>query len=156
MNAGRLASLEDRESWKVKQHMIEVMMLAPIFSRPRGWLTMYLSSGISPLPFSKRARFDNATWRGRRWPAYDLNGEVAWNEWAVKHGIMTDTAIAAEAGENWNENMAVVKQEVKDSDGTPIADRFEGKTSLAMKGNATPNDGNKDTEKPKEESAGKQ
>jgi lambda family phage portal protein len=143
MNAGRLASLEDRESWKVKQHMIEVMMLAPIFSRPRGWLTMYLSSGISPLPFSKRARFDNATWRGRRWPAYDLNGEVAWNEWAVKHGVMTDSAIAAEAGENWGENMAVIKQEMKDSAGTPIADRFINQQSLAHRVDTEPEDGSK-------------
>lgn len=143
MNAGRLASLEDRESWKVKQHMLQVMMLGPIFSRPRGWLTMYLSSGISPLPFSKRARFDAATWRGRRWPAYDLNGEVAWNEWAVKHGITTDTAIAAESGENRSENLATVRQEMKDEAGTPIADRFLGKTSLAVKTGNEPPDGSK-------------
>ena len=138
MNAGRLASLEDRESWKVKQHMLQVMMLAPIFSRPRGWLSMYLTSGISPLPFSKRARFDAATWRGRRWPAYDLNGEVAYNEWAVKHGITTDTTLAAEAGENRSANLATVRQEMKDESGTPIANRFEGKTSLAVKGEDTP------------------
>jgi capsid protein len=114
--------------------MLQVMMLAPIFSRPRGWLSMYLTSGISPLPFSKRSRFDAATWRGRRWPAYDLNGEVAWNEWAVKHGITTDTAIAAEAGENRSENLATVRQEMKDEVGTPIADRFMGKTSQALNG----------------------
>ena len=106
-------------------------MLAPIFSRPRGWLTMYLSSGISPLPFSKRARFDAATWRGRRWPAYDLNGEVAWNEWAVKHGIITDTHIAAEAGEDRTANLAQVRQEMKDEEGTPIANRFLGQTAVA-------------------------
>lgn len=133
MNAGRLASLEDRESWKVKQHMIDVQMIAPIFSRPRGWLSMYLSSGISPLPFSKRARFDSATWQGRGWTAYDQNGEVAWNEWAVKHGITTDSAIAASYGTIRSENLAKVRQEMKDEEGTPIADRFEGKTSLAMK-----------------------
>ena len=143
MNAGRLASLEDRESWKVKQHMIQIMMLAPIFSRPRGWLSMYLSSGISPLPFSKRARFDAATWRGRRWPAYDLNGEVAFNEWAVKHAITTDTTLAAEAGEDRNANLAKVRQEMKDEAGTPIADRFLGKTSLAEKVSTDPNDGSK-------------
>lgn len=131
MNAGRLASLEDRESWKVKQHMLDVQMMTPIFSRPRGWLTMYLSSGLSPLPFSKRARFDAATWRGRRWPAYDLNGEVAFNEWAVKHGITTDTAIAAEAGEDRTANLATVRQEIIDEAGTPIADRFLGKTAVA-------------------------
>jgi capsid protein len=105
---------------------------------------MYLTSGMSPLPFSKRARFDAAEWRGRRWPAYDLNGEVAWNEWAVKHGIMTDTAIAAEAGENRSENLATVRQEMKDEAGTPIADRFMGKTSLAEKIGGDPqNDGGK-------------
>lgn len=131
MNAGRLASLEDREGWKVKQHRLQVQMLAPIFSRPRGWLSMYLTSGQSPLPFSKRARFDKATWRGRRWPAYDLNGEVSWNEWAVKHGITTDTAIAAEAGEDRTANLATVRQEMADESGTPIADRFLGKTAVA-------------------------
>lgn len=135
MNAGRLASLEDRESWKVKQHQLYVQMLTPIFSRPRGWLTMYLTSGISPLPFSKRSRFDMPTWRGRRWPAYDLNGEVKYNEWAVKHAITTDSTLAAEAGENRNANLATVRQEMVDEEGTPIADRFEGKTSLAMKAN---------------------
>ena len=139
MNAGRLASLEDRESWKVKQHMIEVQMLAPIFSRPRGWLTMYLTSGMSPLPFSKRARFDAATWRGRRWPAYDLNGEVAWNEWAVKHAIMTDTTIAAEAGEDRTANVAAVRQEMKDEEGTPLADRFLSTSALSAKVSAQPN-----------------
>ena len=133
MNAGRLASLEDRESWKVKQHMIDVQMVSPIFSRPRGWLTMYLSSGISPLPFSKRARFDAATWRGRRWPAYDLNGEVTFNEWAVKHGITTDTTLAAEAGEIRSANLATVRQEMKDEAGTPIANRFMGENSLVAK-----------------------
>jgi capsid protein len=112
--------------------MIEVQMLAPIFSRPRGWLTMYLTSGLSPLPFSKRARFDAATWRGRRWPAYDLNGEVSWNEWAVKHGITTDTAIAAEAGEIRSENLSTVRQEMKDEAGTPIAARFLSGTAVAL------------------------
>jgi lambda family phage portal protein len=124
MNAGRLATMEDRESWKVKQHMLQAMMLRPIFSRPRGWLSMYLTSGISSLPFSKRARFDKATWRGRRWPAYDLNGEVAWNEWAVRHGITTDTALAAESGESRTHNVATVRQEIKDEEGTPLANRF--------------------------------
>ncbi|MFA6063965.1 MAG: phage portal protein [Gallionella sp.] len=143
MNAGRLASLEDRESWKVKQHMLQVMMLRPIFSRPRAWLSMYLSSGVSPLPFSKRARFDKPTWRGRRWPAYDLNGEVTYNEWAVKHAITTDTTLAAENGENRAANLATVRQEMKDESGTPIADRFEGKTSLAAKAGTPPNDGSK-------------
>ena len=151
MNAGRLASLEDRESWKVKQHMLQVMMLGPIFSRPRGWLTMYLTSGMSPLPFSKRARFDAAEWRGRRWPAYDLNGEIAWNEWAVKHAITTDTAIAAESGENRGENLAIIRQEMKDEDGTPIADRFMGKTSLAMKTANEPDDGAQNGKPAKEE-----
>lgn len=138
MNAGRLASLEDRESWKVKQHILEVMMLQPIFSGPRGWLDMYLTSGISRLPFSKRARFDAATWRGRRWPAYDLNGEVAYNEWAVKHGITTDTALAAEAGEDRTANLATVRQEMKDEAGTPVADRFLGKTASAKAMGAEP------------------
>ena len=137
MNAGRLASLEDREGWKVKQHMIDVMMLAPVFSRPRGWLTMYLTSGMSPLPFSKRTRFDAATWRGRRWVAYDQNAESNWNEVAVKHGWTTDTTIAAEMGEDRSHNIATVRQEMKDEAGTPLADRFEGKTSLAMKAGQT-------------------
>jgi capsid protein len=134
MNAGRLASLEDREGWKIKQHQIAVQMVAPIFSRPRGWLTMYLTSGISPLPFSKRARFDAATWQGRRWTAYDLNGEVAFNEYAVKHGITTDTALAAEYGKIRSENIATVKQEMKDEAGTPIANRFETNAAMAMRG----------------------
>lgn len=138
MNAGRLASLEDRETWKVKQHMLQVMMLTPIFSRRNGWLSMYLTSGISPLPYSKRERFDRPTWRGRRWPAYDLNGEVAYNEWAVKHGITTDTALASEAGESRSDNIATVRQEIADEAGTPLADRFEGKTSLAMKAGDAP------------------
>jgi lambda family phage portal protein len=138
MNAGRLASLEDREGWKAKQHMLEVAMLAPIFSRPRGWLSMYLSSSISPFPFTKRARFDAATWRGHRWPAYDLNGEVAWNEWAVKHAITTDSAIAAETGESRTENLATVKQEMKDEAGTPIANRFLGETAVAKGADITP------------------
>lgn len=142
MNAGRLAVMEDRESWKVKQHMLDVMMLAPIFSRSRGWLTMYLTSGMSPLPFSKRARFDAATWQGRRWSAYDLHGEVAWSEWAVKHGITTDTDIAAENGKIRTENLATVRQEIADEGGTPIADRFEGKTSLAAKAGVESDDGN--------------
>jgi lambda family phage portal protein len=133
MNAGRLASLEDREGWKVKQHMIDVMMLRPIFSRPRGWLTMYLTSGMSPLPFSKRARFDAATWQGRGWTAYDQNGEVTWNEWAVKHGITTDSAIAAGYGTIRSENLAKVRQEMKDEAGTPIADRFMSESALSAK-----------------------
>lgn len=142
MNAGRLASLEDRESWKVKQHMIEVLMMSPLFSAPRGWLSQYLLSGMSPFPFSKRSRFDMATWRGRRWPAYDLNGEVAYNEWAVKHAVTTDTALAAEAGEDRTSNLATVRQEMKDEEGTPIANRFDGKTSLAKKASAQSKDGN--------------
>ena len=102
---------------------------------------MYLTSEISPLPFSKRARFNAATWQGRRWPAYDPNGEVTWNEWAVKHAVTTDTDITAEYGGNRNDNIATVRQEMKDEKDTPISDRFLSTSAMSAKmaANGDPN-----------------
>ena len=121
----RHGKMDSRESRKCQQRVVIQRCMAPLYNRPRvGWLSCFLLSGQSTLPYSKFTRFDAATWRGRRWPYMDPLVEAQANEIMVKHGHTTDTAIADEIGEVWEENVATVRAEVAISEGTPIANRF--------------------------------
>lgn len=125
MSSIRHGKLDARESRKCQQRIIIQQFLRPLFARPQvGWLSCFLLSGQSPLPYSKFKRFAADDWRGRRWPYMDPLTEAQANEILVRHGHTTDSAIAAEMGEEWEENIATVKQEQSLSEGTPVYDRF--------------------------------
>lgn len=134
-SAGRLAEGEQREGWKADQARIIDHILRPSFRRPRGWLAMWLTSGNAPLPFSKFSRFRECdVWRGKRWFPADPVNEIPMLETGVKRGWWADQDLAAEFGYgSFAENVEKTKEDNEVSKGTPIADRFEGKTSLAVK-----------------------
>lgn len=121
----RHGKMDSRESRKCQQRIVIQQFMSPMFRRRRvGWLSCFLLSGQSPLPYSKFDRFAKDTWRGRRWPYMDPIVEAQANEIMVKHGHVTDSQIADEMGENWEENIATVKAEQEMAKGTPIEKRF--------------------------------
>lgn len=124
-SAGRLAEGEQREGWKTEQAAYINHVLRPIYRRPRGWLSMWLASGNSPLPFSKLSKFRTADeWRGKRWFPADPANEIPMLETGVRRGWWADQDIAAEMGYgSFEENVAKTKQDDADAAGTSIADR---------------------------------
>lgn len=128
----RHGKMDSRESRKCQQRIVIQQFMSPLFSRPRvGWLACFLLSAQSPLPYGKFNRFCADTWRGRRWPYMDPLTEAQANEIMVRHGHITDTQIADEIGENFEENVAIVRAELETTKGTPIADRFMSPNALA-------------------------
>jgi capsid protein len=125
MSSIRHGKLDARESRKCQQRVVVQHFLRPLFARAQvGWLACFLLSGQSPLPYSKFTRFANAEWRGRRWPYMDPLVEAQANEILVRHAHTTDSAIAAEMGEDWEENLATVRHEMTETSGTPVDNRF--------------------------------
>ena len=132
MSSIRHGKMDSRESRKCQQRMVIQHFLRPMYNRPRvGWLACFLLSGQSPLPYSKFARFAADDWRGRRWPYMDPLTEAQANEILVRHGHTTDSAIAAEMGEDFEENVATVRQEMKQTKDTPVDNRFLPNTSFS-------------------------
>ena len=64
----RAGNISERDGWKLDQlDMIESFCEDVYLS----WLTMFLLSGLTNLPFTKLEKYESDSWQGRRWPFVD-------------------------------------------------------------------------------------
>lgn len=96
----RGGSLEERETWKTLQNLVIEGFLAPLYSE---WLPRAITSGQLKLPFSRLAKFDAATWQGRRWDWIDPQKDAESNKLAVQNGFKSYSQIIREQGRDPNE-----------------------------------------------------
>lgn len=100
----RAGVLEDREAYKDLQgHMIEAFC-DRVYSK---WLDGWLLNPDTPLPASRRFKFDAATWQGRRWDWVDPQKDQQANEQAIASRLKSRSQIIRESGrdpaEVWEE-----------------------------------------------------
>ena len=91
----RAGTLDVRETWKTLQGLQDCTLLGPVYSEllPRAIL-----SGKLALPFSKLAKFDAASWQGRRWEWVDPKNDTEANKIAVQNGFKSYSQIIREQG----------------------------------------------------------
>ncbi|MBZ0106138.1 MAG: phage portal protein [Sulfuricella denitrificans] len=97
----RSGVLEERDNWIVLQNWFIEAFMRPVFM---DWIaSALLKSAItygsgSSLPPSKREKFSEHTWQGRRWqwvdPLKDLNSSIL----AIEHGLASPQSVAATLG----------------------------------------------------------
>lgn len=96
----RAGTLEERESWMVKQDWMITSILEPLYRR---WLSRALKleaiPGLPGLPADLLyQRFRSHTWRGRRWPWVDPLKDIEATLAAVNAGLKSPQQAAADAG----------------------------------------------------------
>jgi lambda family phage portal protein len=77
-SSARAGELNERDVWIGLQSWLIDELCAPVYSE---WLPLAIVSGQLRLPITKLAKFDAATWQGRRWdwvdPQKDVNAAIA-------------------------------------------------------------------------------
>lgn len=110
----RQGELDERDMWRVMQGFLAEHLCDGVW---QAWLDMGLLTGAlanpngSPLPPSKRDKFDAATWRGRGWPWIDPAKDIAAESEAVGLGIRSRTQICAERGVDIEDVFREIKAE---------------------------------------------
>jgi capsid protein len=87
------------------------------------WLGMYLATPRTKLRLDRYAKYASHRWHGRRWPWVDPMAEARSSEIARNYGWRTDDDIAANLGEDIEENILQIRK---------IADSVQG-TYLEVK-----------------------
>ena len=107
----RQGVLDERDAWKtIQAHFCEGLMQTVY----NDWLPVALLRGaIGTLPASKLSKFRAATWQPRRWQWVDPKNDMEAAEIAVRLGIKSRTALAAEQGDDIDDVFAELQQEQK-------------------------------------------
>lgn len=105
----RQGVLDERDAWKTIQAHICDGLMDTIYN---DWLPLALLMGaIGTLPASKLSKFRAATWQPRRWQWVDPKNDMEAAEIAVRLGIKSRTALAAEQGDDIEDVFAELQQE---------------------------------------------
>lgn len=97
----RAGVLEERDNWMVDQDWLIESLLRPVVS---DWIEMSLTTGAlkfpsgSTLPYSKRAKFAEHKWQGRRWAWVDPRKDIEASILAIKANLNSPQNIAAQMG----------------------------------------------------------
>lgn len=100
-SSARIAELAERDQWKIIQGWFADMVLQPVFE---DWLFSSLARGAiklptgQPLPFAKYEKFNQPTWRGRRWQWVDPAKEVTAQEKLLELNLTSPGRIMTENG----------------------------------------------------------
>ncbi len=96
----RSGELDERDAWMTYQQYLIEHLCSVVYE---AWLDMYLMSGIGSLPYSKMAKFQADTWQPRRWTWVDPESDTKAQERAVVNGWKSNTQVAAEYGNDYED-----------------------------------------------------
>lgn len=92
-SSGRLGLMDEREFWKCMQVWTAEHIHARIFEV---WLQWALDTKAIKLPAEKFAKFNAATWQGRRWQWVDPTKEVSAKIMELNSGLTSHSRVLAE------------------------------------------------------------
>ncbi|GAG34477.1 unnamed protein product, partial [marine sediment metagenome] len=105
----RGGTIAERDAWVTEQDDMKAQCKSKQF---RLWLKSFLELSISgDLPMEKYEKFAEHDFRGRRWMWIDPVRDVNAAKTAVGEGWKTNTGVAADMGEDFDENIEVIKRE---------------------------------------------
>jgi len=93
----RSAALEERDRWKIEQQWYIEHFLQPIFE---AWLDMYLLSDMNTLPYSKRDKWNAATWQPRSYQWVDPRNDAQANLILMDANIISPQMLISETGKD--------------------------------------------------------
>ena len=93
----RSAALEERDRWKIEQQWYIDHLLQPIFDE---WLDMFLLSDKTILPYSKKWKFQNATWQPRSYQWVDPRKDAQANMLLMDKKIITPQSLISEQAQD--------------------------------------------------------
>ena len=97
----RAGVLDERDQWMTVQGWFIESFMTPVYE---SWLRAALASGMvtmpngSALPTSKLDKFSAHTWQGRRWSWVDPMKDIESSLLAIRSGLNTPQAVAAQMG----------------------------------------------------------
>lgn len=103
----RSGALEERDNWKTCQRFFIENFLEKIY---REWLRMFLLSGLSILPISKKDKFLNVVFQGRRWAWVDPYKDIQANALAIQSLIRSPQDVIRESGRDPEDVIAEISQ----------------------------------------------
>lgn len=106
----RAGVLEERDNWRMLQSHVIGNLCERVF---RSWLGMGLLTSAVKYPPSYFDRLNKPTWQPRTWPWVDPLKDVRAHVEALASGITTRTALAAQEGADFEEDILRVMQEEK-------------------------------------------
>jgi len=105
----RGGTISERDAWITEQDDMIAQCKSKQF---RLWLRSFLELSISgSLPMSKFDKFAEHEFRGRRWMWIDPVRDVNAAEKAVKNCWKTNTSVASDMGEDYEDNIETVERE---------------------------------------------
>lgn len=126
----RVGTISERDKWITDQDDFISQCKTPQFL---AWLESFLSLRISGnFPPEKYEKFAQHEFRGRRWMWVDPMKDMAAAVVAVDRGWKTNTDVAGDLGNDYQDNVETIKKESKITEGTVIANS-NGQTDQVLK-----------------------
>lgn len=114
----RAGTISERDWWAVLQSEMIAQSKSPVFA---AWLKSFLGLAASgDLPMEKFDKFAEHAFRGRRWLWVDPANDMRAAEMARAHGWKTDTQIAADMGNDFEDNCEELRRDVAMSEGLEL------------------------------------
>lgn len=117
----REGKLSQTDMYRLAQREMIQQFAARIFDR---WLLMFLGFGPTTLPVDKYEKFKRHTFFAKRWQWVNPSQEASANEKARAFGWKTDQQIAAEIGENYEDNVTAIKATAPKVKGTYLEGNY--------------------------------
>lgn len=140
-SSGRIDLIREREVWKSLQQFVIERLTSRVYSEalPYALLGGHIKGANGkPLPFSKLAKYDSATWQGVRWPWVDMEKEIKAQNAAVEGGLASRASFIRERGDDPEQ----VWRELEEEDRRLVKPGVISKqTAPAPAGASTSNDG---------------
>ena len=103
----RAAALEERDRWRIEQAWYIEHLLQPVFDE---WLDLYLLSSKTNLPYSKKWKFQAATWMPRAYQWVDPRKDAQANILMKDELIISPQDLIAERGKDPEDVIAEIKE----------------------------------------------
>lgn len=114
----RVGTISERDAWKVAQSEMISQCKTPQFL---AWLQSFLELSVSgSLPMEKYEKFSEHEFRGRRWMWVDPMKDMAAAVVAVDHGWKTNTQVAGDLGQDFDDNVDEIGRETNKTKGTSL------------------------------------
>ncbi len=107
-STARVGLLDERDEWRGLQHWLIEHLHRRIY---QAWLKAAMLGGALPISVADYERCKEALWQPRGWGWVDPEKEVNAHVTAIDNGLTTRTAIYAERGEDFEENIDQIAAE---------------------------------------------
>lgn len=112
-SAMRSGKENERNTWMLKQQMLEDYFVIPVFEAVLRWGMIY---GEIKLPYSKFEKFNQPTFIPKRWPYFDPVKDVNASVTAINNGLSTRGRELAKVGEDYPETIKTLSEEMLEAE----------------------------------------